>query len=76
MSYLKNWLNNKGRVADIKKEGKTIYHKAYIKDIDINNRTLFILSNEGREITMLLTAGVNIELYPIKTPFKVEAEVC
>jgi len=75
MSYKHSWLKHVNRVVDIKKAGKTIYERALIKDVDIRNLTFFILTQEGKEITLIKGHDMVIESYPEETLFKVNGKV-
>ena len=69
MSVMDEWLNHIGRVVDIKKEKKKIHEKAFIKNIDVKNKALFLITSGGKELTMFWTQGITIFLYPEETPF-------
>lgn len=75
MSYKNEWIKNVNRVVDIKKNGKVIYERALIKEVDIKNLTLFIITKEGKDITRTMGRDMSIEKYPEETLFKVNGKV-
>lgn len=69
------WLRNVNRVVDITKNGKTIHERCFIKNVDIKNFTLFILTSEGEDITLTMGKDMSIKKYPEETAFKVNGKV-
>lgn len=69
-NHISAWLNHKGRVADIRKKNHLIHEKVLIKEVDSKKPALFIETNEGCELTVLLGRDTTIELYPPETIFR------
>lgn len=75
MSYKHGWLRHVKRVVDIKKKGKILYKRAYVEDVDIKNKTIFLVTAEGEDHTITLGDDVTIKNHPEETIFKVNGKV-
>ncbi len=75
MNYKNEWLRNVNRVVDIHRNGKRIYERCFVKNVDIKNFTLFIITAEGKDITLSMGKNMAIVKYPPETLFKVNGKV-